>query len=174
MMSCVTLYSRHFQFSSLLQAWLMFWSFLSTSFDRWPLTLKCMSTNTILPLQMICFSWGGQSRNADSLFLNASKVASIHNSTNWINSWVYAQLGVEIECPLLFHSFSPKWYAVAMPPPKAPAIAMGRKPAVDLNIIPVRVAAPTELNSSSSPPRNLPIKVSKLQYIKAVDKDVTW
>ena len=47
---------------------------------------------------------------------------------------------------------------------------MGRRPAVDLNIIPVRVAAPTELNSSSSPPRNLPINVSRLQYIRAVHK----
>ena len=83
---------------------------------------------------------------------------------------VHAQFGVEIECPLLFSSFSPKWYAAASPPPKAPAIAMGRTPAVDLNIMPVRVAAPTELNSSSSPPRNLPINVSRLQYIRAVHK----
>ena len=49
-------------------------------------------------------------------------------------------------------------------------MAMGRKPAVDLKIIPVRVAAPTELNSSSSPPLNLPMRVSKLQYISAGDK----
>ena len=60
-----------------------------------------------------------------------------------------------------------------MLPPKAPAIAMGLKPAVDLKIMPVRVAAPTELNSSSSPPRILLIKVSRLQYINAVSIKTT-
>ena len=82
----------------------------------------------------------------------------------------YAQLGVEIVCPRLFQSFSPKWYAVAKPAPSAPATAMGRMPAVDLKIIPVAVAAPMELNSSSSPPRTLLSSVSKLQYISAVYK----
>ena len=47
---------------------------------------------------------------------------------------------------------------------------MGRNPAVDLNIMPVKVAAPTELYSSSSPSRNLPMSVSRLQYISAVDQ----
>ena len=49
-------------------------------------------------------------------------------------------------------------------------MAMGRNPAVDLKIMPVKVAAPTELYSSSSPPRNLPMSVSRLQYISAVDQ----
>lgn len=44
----------------------------------------------------------------------------------------YAQLGVEMVCPLEFNSFSPKWYAPAMPPPSAPAIAIGRIPAAEI------------------------------------------
>ena len=50
-------------------------------------------------------------------------------------------------------------------------MAMGRNPAVDLKIMPVKVAAPTELYSSSSPPRNFPMSVSRLQYISAVDQN---
>ena len=45
---------------------------------------------------------------------------------------------------------------------------MGLTPAVDLKSMPVKVAAPIELNSSSSPPRNFPINVSRLQYMSAV------
>ena len=50
-------------------------------------------------------------------------------------------------------------------------MAMDRNSAVDLKIMSVNVAAPNEAYSPSSPPRNLPMSVSRLQYISAVDQN---